>query len=191
MSRATQVVTLVLLVAAVARTHAQALLQEARLPEWAQQQWGVLARAESLQISSRINPFALRGDFNADGEDDVALLMKSGITGKEGIVFLLSGKSAPIVIGAGRSFGNGGDDFSWMDMWNLEPKRSSDGNHRGQSHSRRGQRIVLSREGSASALIYIEEESPSGSSRATETRRRRTSRGRLRSIAPTRSTQVG
>jgi hypothetical protein len=30
------------------------------------------------------------------------------------------------MLGGGRAFGNGGDDFTWLDIWRAEPARGHD-----------------------------------------------------------------
>ena len=64
----------------------------------------------------------MQADFNGDGRADVALHVVDRRSGKEGIAFLLRGQR-PLVLGAGQPFGNGGDDFSWMDLWRVTPSR--------------------------------------------------------------------
>lgn len=32
--------------------------------------------------------------------------------------------TAPVIIGAGRALGNGGDDFSWLELWHVEDQGS-------------------------------------------------------------------
>ena len=152
MSRA-KIVMIVLLMVALTSARGQDPSPEAQLPDWAQQRWGSLANRASLRLSTRLKPFFLQADFNGDGENDVALFVKDVATGKEGLAFLFKGKAAPVVIGAGKTFGNGGDDFSWVDTWKVADTASSP-RRKGVRASVAG--IILSKEDSASALIYIE-----------------------------------
>ena len=56
----------------------------------------------------------------------------------------------PIVVGAGRAIGNGGDDFSWMDAWSIETRDT-----RGKSApALRGDALLVQKLESASGLIY-------------------------------------
>jgi hypothetical protein len=144
--------------------HAGAQTQRAtpedQLPPWARQQWQALAKADGLRISTRINPFAWRGDFDGDGRADIALLVVQGATGKEGMAILLRNGAKSMILGAGRAFGNGGDDFAWMDTWTVVDRdaRTSDGS--APSGRSRGDSLLVAREGSASALIAFEKGVP-------------------------------
>jgi hypothetical protein len=64
-----------------------------------------------------LNPFYQRGDFDGDGRPDLAITVREAATGKVGILFLLSSRADPTVVGAGRVLGSGGDNFDWMDAW--------------------------------------------------------------------------
>jgi len=68
-------------------------------------------------ISNRINPFYQRADFDGDGKPDFAILIKQKATNKIGIALFHSGTGKIFIFGAGKSFGNGGDNFTWMDHW--------------------------------------------------------------------------
>ena len=83
------------------------------LPSWAIKVFNekLIARYELVQ---KMEPSFFTGDFNGDGRSDVALLIKERTTGKVGIAILESGKNQFKILGAGRSFGNGGDDFRWI-----------------------------------------------------------------------------
>ena len=57
--------------------------------------------AKEYELSFRINPFYLRGDFNGDGRTDIAVLVKQRLTRKLGIA-IISGATAKVtVLGAG------------------------------------------------------------------------------------------
>ena len=78
---------------------------------------------------------------------------------KEGIAFLLQGKN-PFIVGAGTDFGNGGDDFSWMDSWYVEDRGTKHGNFRAQSVSLQSDGLVVAKEGSGNALVYLRNGKP-------------------------------
>ena len=69
-----------------------------------------------------MNPFYLRGDFNGDGKIDVAVLVKQRSTGKVGIAIINGAPGKITILGAGTTSGNGGDDFEWMDSWEIYSK---------------------------------------------------------------------
>jgi hypothetical protein len=135
-------------------SNARGIVPQAPLPSWAEQIWLTLSRSSNLQLSTRLNPCMWQGDFNGDGRADLALLITQTGSKKEGIAFLLRG-SKPLVVGAGTDFGNGGDDFSWMDLCYVEDRGARHGNYKGKSASLQSDGLVVAKESSASALIYL------------------------------------
>ena len=111
--------------------------------------------AKKYEIAFRLNPFCLRGDFNGDGKIDVAVLVKQRSTGRLGIAIVHGGTSKVSILGAGTAIGNGGDDFEWMDTWQVYSKTlaPSGGDGTNTSHLRRDALLVGKSE-AASALIY-------------------------------------
>jgi hypothetical protein len=72
---------------------------------------------------------------------------------KEGIAIIFQSAAKPLVLGAGASFGNGGDDFSWLDLWSVV---EADGPR--QSLTTRGaDGLRVAKQESASALIFIKD----------------------------------
>lgn len=131
---------------------AQGLQLEAQLPAWVGKPWAAAYAARHLEIFGGIDPFFQRGDFNGDGKVDVAILVRRKPAAKIGILILhRDGQSA--LLGAGRAFGNGGDDFAWMDQWSVEERGSTQRNQGDPSLRPRADALVVAREGSASALI--------------------------------------
>ena len=104
------------------------------------------------ELSFRVKPFYLRGDFNGDGKTDVAALIKQRSTGKCGIAITSGGTEKVTILGAGTSIGNGGDDFEWMDSWEIcsrdRPAR------RTSVPKLHGDALLVSKSETASALIY-------------------------------------
>jgi hypothetical protein len=108
--------------------------------------------AKNYDVSFRMNPFYLRGDFNGDGKIDVAVLVKQRSTGKAGIAIINGATDKVTVLGAGTAIGNGGDDFEWMDSWEIYSKgRVAGGTSVSKLH---GDALFVSRSEAASALIY-------------------------------------
>jgi len=64
-----------------------------QLPYWAEQMWLTLSHGSNLQLSTRLNPCVWRGDFNGDGKADLVLFITHTGSKKEGIAFLLQGKT--------------------------------------------------------------------------------------------------
>lgn len=145
----------ILLTWIVASANAQVLRPEDQMPYWAVKKWEELAKQQGLAISTRVNPFIWRGDFDGDGRFDLAILVKHSQTNKEGIVLLLR-SNRPLLLGAGHTFGNGGDDFSWIDLWYVEDRGTTQRSYYEKSVSLSVDGIIVAKEGSASALVYLE-----------------------------------
>ena len=107
--------------------------------------WAMKVLSEGLntryELVQKLEPSFYVGDFNGDGKSDVALLIKEKTTAKVGIAIIDGDESKIEIVGAGRSFGNGGDDFSWMDAWSLR-------------HSGKVDRLYVAKSEAASAVIY-------------------------------------
>ena len=107
--------------------------------------WAMKVLSEGLntryELVQKLEPSFYVGDFNGDGKSDVALLIKEKTTAKVGIAIVEGGESKTTIVGAGKSFGNGGDDFSWMDAWFLR-------------HSGKVDRLYVAKSEAASAVIY-------------------------------------
>lgn len=107
--------------------------------------WAMKAFNEKLstryELVQKPQPSFYVGDFNGDGTSDVALLIEEKATTKVGIAIIEGGKRKTKIVGAGKSFGNGGDDFSWMDVWSVR-------------HTGKVDRIYVAKSEAASAVIY-------------------------------------
>ena len=93
------------------------------------------------ELFQKPEPSFYVGDFNGDGTSDVALLIKEKATTKVGIAIFEGEERKIKIIGAGKSFGNGGDDFSWMDVWSVR-------------HTGKVDRLYVAKSETASAVIY-------------------------------------
>jgi hypothetical protein len=123
-----------------------------RLPPWAEERWPSAAGQLQIELSGRINPFLQRGDFDGDGRPDLAVLVQHKANRKIGILILhRNGKQT--LLGAGKTFGNGGDDFEWMDLWWVEDRGVAQQSHNDRVGKLQGDGLVVAKEGSASALI--------------------------------------
>lgn len=99
-------------------------------------------------------PCEIAGDFDGDGKKDSAKLVRANLgEKKKGIqIHLATGKTT--LIGAGKAFGNGGDDFSWMNTWSLHKGKIEQGTEDGAPPKPKGQSLSVGKDGSASAVIY-------------------------------------
>lgn len=113
------------------------------------------ALSKDYELAFRLNPFYLRGDFNGDGKIDVVVLVKQRPTGKLGIAVIDDVNNKVRILGAGTPIGNGGDDFEWMDTWQVYSKirAAHAAGETGVPHLR-SDALLVSKSEAASALIY-------------------------------------
>ena len=110
---------------------------------------------KKYDLSFRINPSYLEGDFNGDGKMDVAVLVKERSTGKVGIAIVPGTTGKVTIVGAGIGIGNGGDDFEWMDSWHIYSKtRAAHAAGETSVPHLRGDALLVEKSEAASALIY-------------------------------------
>lgn len=108
-----------------------------------------------LEVSFHLKPFYLRGDFDGDGRPDIAVLVKDKATGKKGIAICTSSTQRVHLVGAGDKFGNGGDDFAWMDVWSIYAKQPVEqGAGESSTLVLKGDALLVEKSDSASGLIY-------------------------------------
>ena len=106
-------------------------------------------------LSFRVNPSYLEGDFNGDGKMDTAVLVKERSTGKLGIAIVHSPTGKVTILGAGIGIGNGGDDFEWMDSWQVYSKtRAAHAAGESSVQHLHGDALLVEKSEAASALIY-------------------------------------
>jgi hypothetical protein len=113
------------------------------LPAWAERRLSQQDVKSRFELTHQLSPAFLLGDFNRDGQQDVAILARHKGTRKLGILILHNGEHRIHPLGCGIAVGNGGDNFDWMDFWRL-----------GKSRATKGDALYVGREGSASGLIY-------------------------------------
>jgi len=101
--------------------------QSSTVPESVAELFKTTGFDKRFDFSTRLEPSYLRGDFDGDGKTDVAILVKQKSSGKIGIAVCHSSTKKIVLIGAGTSVGNGGDNFDWMDIWRVTPKAAASG----------------------------------------------------------------
>jgi hypothetical protein len=110
---------------------------------------------KKYDLSFRINPFYLEGDFNGDGNTDLAVLVNERSTGKVGIAIIHGTIGKVSILGAGITVGNGGDDFEWMDAWQVySKKRAAHAAGETSVSHLRGDALLVEKSEAASAFIY-------------------------------------
>lgn len=80
--------------------------------------------ATGIEVSRRMNPFYLRGDFDGDGQLDYAVLVKERKSEKQGYAFCFTGANRKAqIVGAGKAVALAGgktfDDLSGFDKWGV------------------------------------------------------------------------
>ncbi len=98
---------------------AQALTfaQEYSVPEWARTAMTRSGFDATFAFDAQLNPFSHRADFDGDGTQDFAALVRNRVSGKKGVAFIHRGTGRAFIVGAGNKIPNGADDFGWMDAW--------------------------------------------------------------------------
>ena len=110
---------------------------------------------KEYDFSIRINPSYLEADFNGDGKIDIALLVTQRSTGKLGIAIVHGTAGKVTILGAGSAIANGGDDFAWMDSWQVFSKgRAAHAASETSTPRLRGDALLVEKSEAASALIY-------------------------------------
>jgi hypothetical protein len=125
-----------------------AVYRDWNVPRWALGALDAQFRAQ-YEWYDRVNPFYQRGDFDGDGQVDLALLIRHKTTRKVGIAFVHRASRAVHVVGAGTPLGNGGDDFGWLGVWRVD-----DGSALREVPGFRGEVLYVEKPESAGGLIY-------------------------------------
>ena len=117
-------------------------------------------------VSSKLNPFYLRGDFDGDGIPDYAVLVVNRTTKVAGIAMVRSRAKHIEVLGAGgiklkvAATEDGSpsyllDDFGWLDAWHVERKQRLRFTSWGKPVTPMvAEGIVVEKAEAAAALIY-------------------------------------
>ena len=113
---------------------------------------GCVARAGAgYEVSRKVDPAYLRGDFDGDGRADYAVVMTRG--GAQGLVVCRGSGAGPVVLGAGTAF----NEMKNLDFtgWQVHGKsrRVARGFGVGRAPVLLGDALVLEWE-SASAIVY-------------------------------------
>ena len=82
-------------------------------------------------------------------------MVKERSTGKLGIAIAHGTTKKGTILGAGIGIGNGGDDFEWMDSWQVYSKtRAGHASDETKVPHLRGDALLVEKSEAASALIY-------------------------------------
>lgn len=83
------------------------------------------AETANLAISNKLEPSYIMEDLNGDGEKDITLFVEDKKSKKKGICIVHSTSSKCVILGAGKEFYAGGDNFMWVDTWEVIPAGES------------------------------------------------------------------
>ncbi len=81
-----------------------------------------LVEGRGLHVINKLKPVFLVENFHGDGRAGHVFFVQNKSNKKFGFCVLRRGSNACTVIGAGNEFGIVGDDFKWVDKWELVPK---------------------------------------------------------------------
>jgi hypothetical protein len=134
-------------------------------PHWAAKQmkasgieaWPGDNSGAQYDISRHLPTYFVEGDFDGDTKADLAVLVRRQADEKFGIAVLLRTGTKAKFMGAGTKFGNGGDDFRWMDTWSARgeddfPKRARSA-WKGAPPKEKRDGLVVAKGGSPRGLI--------------------------------------
>ena len=105
---------------------------------------------------SWIEPSNISADLDGDGLPDAALLIRQTKSKKQGILICATTSKLPFVVGAGTDFGNGGDNFDWMNIWELLPKSPAVARHDPNNRMAKQNQLHVGVDGGAGGHIYFE-----------------------------------
>lgn len=108
-------------------------LQHQNVPGWIIRLFSANKQHAQYEFVFTLNPFYLRGDFNGDGKPDIAILVRNKGSGKVGIALCHGGTNEIFFVGAGTPLGNGGDDLSWIDNWQVYAKAPANARARAEA----------------------------------------------------------
>jgi hypothetical protein len=112
-------------------------------------------KLDAIRVRVRFKSDLSAWDFNGDGEMDVAVLVKQRSTGKLGIASVHGATNKVSIVGAGVGIGNGGDNFDWMDSWQVYAKaRAAHAAGESGVPRLRGDALLVSKSEAASTPIY-------------------------------------
>jgi hypothetical protein len=135
------------------------------LPESVQKRLEASRLLDKYDLSDRVNPFYLRGDFDGDGKPDYAVLIANKKSKKSAIAVCLSSRNTVEVLGADGTklrVGTKQDsydlaDFDWMDAWQVHSRTklaASELNSAETIFRMAGEGLLVEKTESASALVY-------------------------------------
>jgi hypothetical protein len=135
------------------------------LPDTVQKRFATAHFLDTYDLSDRINPFYLRGDFDGDGQPDYAVLVTNKNSKKSEIAICLSTRKVIDVLGVDgtklrvgtKEDGYDLADFDWMDAWQVQPRLKLTPNELNSDTTiaqMAGEGLMVEKTEAASALVY-------------------------------------
>lgn len=103
-----------------------------------------------------LRPGELSVDLDGDKQADSALLIRQLETGKRGIAICSTREKRVYIVGAGTDFGNGGDDFSWVNVWEIHPASPLLARIEPKNQGAKQNRLFVGIEGGPGGEIFFE-----------------------------------
>ncbi|HEX9511929.1 MAG TPA: hypothetical protein VF939_15670 [Puia sp.] len=116
-----KLVPLIILLLNVANGFSQSMAY----PGWVRDSLKSKGLDKKYELSSYLNPPFLQADFNGDGSSDLVVLILEKATNKKGILLIPGNSNQYHVFGAGTNFGNGSDNFKWVDKWSIYKQKTA------------------------------------------------------------------
>lgn len=129
--------------------------QRGNLPVWAEKLFREQKFRNRYLLSFHLNPFYLRGDFNGDGPNDVAMLVRAIDTRRVGIAIFHAGLNQVFIVGGEEENLPEGVDLRKMDSWTVFADREVGPGLSDEPPPRiKGEAVQVQRTGMPNALIY-------------------------------------
>ena len=78
---------------------------------------------KKYEFNSFLKSSYLQADFNGDLNQDIAVFVVEKATKKKGVLIFHGKSNNYFILGAGKEFGNGSDNFNWADKWKVYKKK--------------------------------------------------------------------
>jgi hypothetical protein len=99
----------------------------APLPQWFTSAFEQSGLEKKYDLMHFLHPSFLEADFNGDSSVDIAVLIQERSTKRKGVLIMHGSTNQYFILGAGKDFGNGSDNFgTWLNHWALWKKKTAE-----------------------------------------------------------------
>ena len=124
-----------------------------KIPRWVRDEYFARHMDQDYDIIFKLYPPYLKGDFNGDRRNDVAIQLHNKTNGKIGIAIFHGKRTQDYryqvnVLGAGNMLESAGNDLRWIDIWNIPLEKTK------LAASSKGALIKVEQRGGKSGVIY-------------------------------------